>query len=469
MKQKLVFFFPWHEVSGGPYFLTRLADGAAKTEKFEVYYTDYRYGLSDTLITDPRVKTLEYRDEGRNFRIFPDEPVVVVMPIYWAFMVPVMHPDSKIVFFNWHNECIPCLKRDWCLTDKGIRAFLLLVKQTSSVFFCDRAHWMAQNTADITFKETYVPIVIPERNVRATGRLAKENERTIAIMGRLCIDKVFSVLDVIDSVIGLRDQKKTTIYIIGDGDQNFRILNRTYPSHVKVLGCGTMKMENIIPMLTKKVDILFAMGTSVLDGASIGIPSVVIPNSMKEFRCNQYPYLYETKGYALGWYPEQIDDMGITTHTIREIFDDIYGCGRKGEIGRKCYEYYLEKHTENEKLFEAAISDSTLTYGQFCDFRRTNRSIRQIVSEMWRKMKTACGVLWKQFSIFGIPLCTIRFREPCYYNVFVFGFPLLRFEHTNLKFSVHLLAAVWGLKAIKKVLQACGLFRFTQKESSYSV
>ena len=34
MKQKLVFFFPWHEVSGGPYYLTRLANSIIKMGKY---------------------------------------------------------------------------------------------------------------------------------------------------------------------------------------------------------------------------------------------------------------------------------------------------------------------------------------------------------------------------------------------------------------------------------------------------
>ena len=39
--QKLVFFFPWPEVSGGPFYLCRLADAVARTGLYEVYYTDY--------------------------------------------------------------------------------------------------------------------------------------------------------------------------------------------------------------------------------------------------------------------------------------------------------------------------------------------------------------------------------------------------------------------------------------------
>ncbi len=454
MKQKLVFFFPWHEVSGGPYYLTRLANSIVKTGKYDVYYTDYRYGLSDSLIADPNIKVLEYHDEGKKFSIFPEEPVILVMPIYWAFMVPHMHPNSKIVFFNWHNECIPCLKRDWYLSNRGVAAFLSLVKQTSSVFFCDKAHWMAQSAEGVAFKETYVPIVIPERKTRAVKKLAVEKERKIAIMGRLCIDKVYSVLDVIDNIVALRDQKATTIYLIGDGDQNYRILERTYPSHIKVEGCGTMRMEKIIPMLAKKVDILFAMGTSVLDGASIGLPAVVIPNSMQEFHCNRYPYLYETCGYALGWYPNQIDDMGIETHTIEEIFDDIYIRGKKAEIGERCLNYYRANHTQNVALFQEAIQSSTLTYDRFREFGcpRDFQFAKMLIQKSSFRLRLALGNPYKRLTILGIPVFSIRFRPPQYYNLIICGIPLLRINKTASTFSIHLLFIVWVAKLLKKGL-----------------
>ena len=76
--EKLVFFFPWQQVSGGPFFLTRLANGIAEKGLYDVYYTDYPGGLCNGLL-NKNVQVLKYRNEGKDFPIFPKEPIVLVM------------------------------------------------------------------------------------------------------------------------------------------------------------------------------------------------------------------------------------------------------------------------------------------------------------------------------------------------------------------------------------------------------
>ena len=109
--QKIVFFFPWKIVSGGPFYLCNLADKLAETGKYEVYYTDFYNSLSDDYLRSYRVRKIPYFKNARSMNIFLDEPVILVTPVYWCFVVPHLHPDSKIVFINWHNESIPDLKK----------------------------------------------------------------------------------------------------------------------------------------------------------------------------------------------------------------------------------------------------------------------------------------------------------------------------------------------------------------------
>lgn len=54
--KKVVFYFLWKEISGGSYYLTRLADKLAEDSSFEVYYADYKNSLSDKSLTNPLVK-----------------------------------------------------------------------------------------------------------------------------------------------------------------------------------------------------------------------------------------------------------------------------------------------------------------------------------------------------------------------------------------------------------------------------
>lgn len=464
-KKKLVFFFPWKIVSGGPFYLARLANDVAKLGLYDVYYTDYVGGLADSLLTEKSVKILKYKDE-RDFPIFPDEPVIVIMAEYWANVVPKVHPDTRIVFFNWHNECIPVLKRDWGATDAYIQAFLKLVSETSSVFFCDKTHWMKQCEYGVPFQEEYVPIIIPDRDMVAGPELIRPNERRIAVLGRLVVDKIYSVLDLVDNIIALRDNIKTKIYIIGEGDYENLLFDRKLPKHIKLVRCKTMPIDKVITLLMNKVDILFAMGTSVLEGATIKLPCVVVPNAMKPFECNRYPYLYESKGYALGWYPKQIDEMGLTVHTIEEIFNDIYRDLKKGEIGEKCYAYYKKNHHSNVDLLLKAIDNSTLTYSKFQEFIRNNTNWGYNLWRVKMALYKLRGEVNRRFSILGFPVYTRASTNSYHYNIFVCCIPLLRIRHFAGRYTVFPLPLVWAWRFVQAGFKKIFGRFFPEKEES---
>ena len=449
--QKLVFFFPWPEVSGGPFYLCRLADAVARTGLYEVYYTDYSGGLCDSILTEKSIKILKYHDEdGERFSIFPEETVILVMAEYWAHMVPHINPASKIVFFNWHNECIPVLQSNWYATDRFIKKFLGLVEETSSVFFCDKTHYLAHNTYGVSFAEMYVPIVIPPRPQIATDKLVQDKIRNIAILGRLCLDKIYAVLDLMDNIIALRDFVKTNVYIIGEGDCEALLFNRRFPPNIRIIRCGTMGIGKVIDILSKKVDILFAMGTSVLDGASIHLPAVVLPNKVKAFECNRYPYLFESKGYALGWYPEQIDDLKLHTHTVEEIFQDIYTYGRKAQIGKKCYDYYVKSHSDNLALFIKAITASTLDYKKYLAFRKQTPNLKKLKWIIVDRIHKLHGHTVKRFSLLGVPILTVAKTNEYHANIYICCIPFLRINRIGATTSVHFLPVVWAYRVITK-------------------
>ena len=446
--RKLAFFFPWPEVSGGPIFLTHLANQVAREGLYDVYYTDYPHGLCESLLREESIKVLKYENEGRDFEIFPDEPIVLVMPEYWAHMVPRVHPETKILFFNWHNECLMVLQRDWCCTDKFLNAFLDMVHRTDSVFFCDKTHWQAHNRFGLTFPERYVPIILPERKGKAKETLVRPGERNIAVMGRLCLDKIYAVLDLLDNIVRLRDTVRTNVYVIGEGECQDLLWDRKYPPHIKLIKCKTMEIQDALALMERKADILFAMGTSVLEGATIRLPSVIIPNAIKPFECNRYSYLYETSGYALGWYPEQIDDMDIQVHPLKEIFNDIYADGRKKEIGDRCYEYYHQNHRDNLAQFVAAIDATTLTDRDYRTFWKEHFNWKWNTRRVIARLRKIHGVPIKRFSLFGFPIFTAARVNEFFTNIYFCCIPLFRITHVRNTYSLHILLLVWAYRAV---------------------
>lgn len=364
--EKVVFYFPWNEVSGGPIYLTRLADKLAELDDYEVYYTDYENSLSDSLIKNSRVKKIVVSID--DFSIKQPFPVILITPIYFAGWIPDLHPDSKIVFINWHMCCVSTLQYNWRISDKELHSFLRLVRDTSSVFFCDESHRLGQNTNNIIFAKDIVPISLPKRNSRALTSLVSYNDYNVAVLGRLCTDKIYSIINLLDNIEKLAFEGKVNVHIIGDGPDK-SIINQNEYKKSNIIFVGTLSSDELEIYLAKYVDILFAMGTSVLEGASISLPSVIIPHNMHPISCDSYVYLQDSKGYCLGWYDDQFDELNLKPVSLQSIFDDVYKNRNKAILGQKAYLYFEKNHSiENTiKPFKEILTKSSLFYRDFCN------------------------------------------------------------------------------------------------------
>lgn len=427
--------------------MCRLATTVAQTGEYEVYYSDYYNGLSDKLLDDPRIRKIPYV-EGAPQKIFPDEEVVLVTPIYWAYRIPQLHPESKIVFLNWHNECIPVLQKNWRINEPDLDKFLRLVRDTDSVFFLDKTHQISQNYKDIAFPEKFVPITIPIGNKRAKQELVNEDYYNVALVGRLSTDKVWTALDLLNNFSALKLNKEVRIHVIGEGPHHKGFFSHKVASHVKVIRHGTLPREQLVEFLRNEVDILFAMGTSVLEGGCIGIPSVILANEVVPVHCDAYTYLFESEGYMLGWSINQMYALNIPHRPLQEIVADIYENGKKEEIGTRCYQYCIENHSSNIREFLDAVNDSCMTYRACSDFYQSMHRPSWLERVVVR-MHTAVGKIYKRFSFFGIPICTLTRRDDKYLNFFFLFLPLFQVERIKPKYIIRFLPWVWFTKAVK--------------------
>ena len=453
--KKVVFCFPWKVVSGGPYFLCQLADDLARTGLYEVFYIDYYNGLSDDILNDFRVRKIPYTKSNIRFmEIFPDEPVVLIIPVYWAHAVPRLHPDSKILFINWHNECITALANDWKPTEGKMEELLELVADTDSICFCDIAHWEAQSKYGY-FKERYLPIIVSKSKQQWNSALISENKINIAIFGRISGDKVYAYIDLIYNISNIIRNRNVNIHFIGEGQFENLIFSKHYPDNIHIIRYGTLELNKALAVISNHADILFAMGKSVLDGASIGIPTVIIPNEVVPFHCDKYVFLHESKGYALGWSIKQIEALDLSYHSLNEILEMIYTEHKKPELGKACRDYCIQNHISNIAFLKDAIESTSLTYAQIIKVIHTPLGITKTSasfpsSKIFYSINRVLGSVKKIYSISGIPFITVTERDPLYDNVFFLFFPLLQIQKDKKQYIARLLILTWIRKAIIK-------------------
>lgn len=472
-EKKIVFYFPWKEVSGGPYYLTGIANEIAEKKEYDVYYTDYYNGISDELLI-PSVKKIEFT-KFRDFEVFPNEPVILIIPIYFLHALPVMNKDSKIIFVNWHTLCIEQIKKDAKLYGDKLTDFLKMVSDNNCTMFGDKSHWRSQSSYGVEFKNNYVPVVTTQKNLFAPHELVSK-EKNISILGRVSLDKVYAYIDLIHNIEkAYPDDNQINIHIIGEGKYEPLISQESFNDNINIIRHGTLPLDEAMRVIVYKSDALFAMGKSILEGASVGIPSVIIPNKDERFQCDKYVYIYDTKEYCLGWDPDEIDILELKTHSVKEIIDSIYVYGKKKEIADKCYNYFLENHTTNSDALLEIIKQSSMYYSQLSEFIERNvpadaklcnhkqlplviRKIQKIL----KRIKEVIGTRHKQVSLLGIPIFTITKTDPINYNVFLFIIPLFRCITNNKSksYSFHILPIYWIYKFFR------GIFRFIKKKSA---
>lgn len=393
----VVFYFPWKEVSGGPIYLSNLAIGLSKNKDYQVLYIEYVDGVSRKYLENSDVTILDYNDE-RPFKLFPNKEIILVTPIYWADRIPILNKKSKIVFFNWHNLCIPSLQISLQCDDRNLRYYLSMVSNNSAEFFCDKAHWLAQEQFGVHFEEAYVPITIENDLSECKRTLVDIDSANIAVIGRLVVDKVFAVIDLIKN-LSYKNGQLVNIYIIGDGECKEKLERMETAPNINMIFLGTLERQEMKDILVNKVDILFAMGTSALEGAAVGLPTVIIPNDVEMFYCDKYVFLFDSKDYLLGWGPNQIDELDLKTYTAREIIETIYCDNKKNELGQKCKSYYCNYHMSNSMDFLQALNRSTLFYKEFCTVYRkirieTQQRIKRNIIDLYSKKGTKKVAIW---------------------------------------------------------------------------
>lgn len=375
-KTKVYFFFPWKEISGGPVYLSALADDLAEEGDYDVCYIDYEHGLSDKLLHHERVAKIPYKTP---FSLADKGPIILVTPIYCAMHIPELPPDARILFVNWHNFCMDALASAWRLSPEMLTEFLGMVSRTDSEIFLDRTHWLAQDKwagAGSRVPERYVPVKGRKSRFHCKYAMVKENELHVACLGRLCKDKIYSVLDLIEQLERASCPRKLHLHVIGDGEERDLLKARIQTSTLSIHMEGIITGEELQKFLAENVDILFSMGLSILEGAALALPSVVMPHNVIPFHADSYVYFQDCSDGAVGWYDTQLAELGYPIHTMDEVLHELCADGGKERLGQAALEHLNLCHSSNIKPFKQALLATTLSYRELRLFDKKQRKIR---------------------------------------------------------------------------------------------
>ena len=374
---KLCFYFPYHEVSGVPVLFFRMANELAILNKLiHIYVIDYTDGaIARNLIINSNITLLPFTD---GIPISPPVDAILVMQSILPYSIrPELKilPDTKLVFWNLHPDCLvpsliplPYLRS---LQNKNFKLYSLLartlypalirnLREFTEQAIAKKALWfMDQSNLDKTLKYLFthisdvdfVPVpALGSKLIKANAFPGKE-VLNFTWVGRLCDFKSQILMYTIKKLSSLACEKKIKLHysIIGDGpfrkEISALVLNNDWFT-LEML--GSLKPDALDNYLLENTDVLTGMGTSALEGAKLGIPTILLDISYYPVKGDyKFRWLHESKNFDLA-HDITENDLEEGNLILKQMIDDLFN--NYQALSAKALDYFLQNHEMKNAL-----------------------------------------------------------------------------------------------------------------------
>jgi len=394
--KKIIFCFPYRGAGGVNSMFMRLAS-YLHNNNYEVALVDYTDG--DMAINKKQdIELISYYDDKEVF--IPKNSILIFQSMTpWSIYPSLKIHESTNIFFittlsanfytvlpgflrnmMYEGETIAKLFWNTILRSeyKKSKIFLELIEAKRSHAILDSdIVCNLQKSMNIKLSQ---PRILPlfsldvEKNLFLEQSKKEKNILTLGWVGRIADFKITilnrTMSDTFDYANKIK--KEINFIVVGNGEYEEKLFDTT-SEYFKITRISNIKPSELNDfMLT--LDMLFVMGTTALDGAKLGIPTVRLDYSYMSIpKDYKYKFFYEVKGYSMG---ERIDSKCFQkgNHTLEELLT-IYELDSK-KLSIDCFEFYKSNHSINKsfELLLSYIKDSSLVYEDILK-RKLNKSL----------------------------------------------------------------------------------------------
>jgi len=323
---RLFFCFPYRGVGGVSLLFLRVGTYLAEQLGIDVTLIDYADGYMAKNLRSDRVKLLTYTDDGA--APVPADAVLVLQAMNpWSiFPGLAVSPGARLVF--WHClpfnlvPALPGLRDISYRTPALLQASLFTVLAErrrlnsrlveamhagQALFFMDEENvegvrrFLGAKVDEPIYLP--IPVALPKHSAARPTHAADAPLRLVWV-GRIA-DFKHHILS--RTLQDLDDYSRTTgravaVTIVGSGpflaevQEKASQLQTFVPTYV-----DSIAPDQLDGVLTAEADIVMAMGTAALDGARLGIPTILLdPSYGAVSAAYRYRWLFEERGYTLG-------------------------------------------------------------------------------------------------------------------------------------------------------------------------
>jgi glycosyltransferase involved in cell wall biosynthesis len=356
----VIFFYPSSNVGGVQTLFARLAVSLIERVDSVTIY-DYPDGIYQDLIFNDKVNILPFVDGDI---ISLEQSVTIITPasnlveIYNKFhfksndsiLFWMVHPFNIVVnlpLFNYFsklstkniNRCVNLLYKAETLRLKSV---IELLSNNSGLVYMD---YECFDINQKIFNSNVVkPIYLPIPTTDSNKRKSYNVDGSYCWLGRVEDFKTNILVKVIDDFLKCFtcDAEKKFV-VIGLGKDIDKVKLK-YSKNDNVVFVDRLLGDELYQYLVDNISIMFAMGTSALESAKLGIPTILLDACYSTLPSNYcYRWLYQSKGYTLGRildrdYKPSHDDISFP-EIVNILYTDF------DVLSQKCFLYYRKHHS----------------------------------------------------------------------------------------------------------------------------
>ncbi len=376
-EKKYIFFYPHMcKVSGGENFFLGMADYFKNKLHLDSVFVTCK-GKQIAKYSDT-VSFINYEDDWLDINE-NDVFFVQLNMVPWLLKKICYIKKAKICIISFHPQTWNYFFSWWQLsTNNEKTAVAELIRRKNAICFMDKSYQLIANKLSLkNFEPKYVPCFTDEKIKKFIPcEIVNVQEINIGIISRLDVDKIWSVINCLDTIKSLDENKKINVHIIGDGNSKKLIKLNEY--NFNIIMCGTLCGEALYSYIKSHTDFVISMGMASLDVASLGHPSLLMPLDSNRTNSNSFFWIYDTCEHFMSGPSDIIEALKIETIPLKKAIDQIYCKNQKKIIAQKCYLMFKNNFSERksaENLLKC-LNDTNLEVQDFLSILKARNFVK---------------------------------------------------------------------------------------------
>lgn len=415
-KKSIIFFFPYYDVSGVPVLFIRFAKALSKLN-YQVSVVDFEGGYMHSKIkNDASINFIQFQKQElfkfeknstiilqsilpntlpKNL-IFDNSNKLIFWSLYQANFIPTIIPIDRIRNFQYTSPQFFSLFKKYIIKNY-IKDLSQLVNKLHAknglIFMSFDVYNFTKKFLDLNFKNPQLMPVCIDGFEKIQKTNVKKNSMDIKILwiGRLGDFKIHILNYLIKCLNNSShlNQYKIILDIVGTGRYKFKKPKNQHPNF------SILQHKNVNHIQVKEylfnTDICASMGTSAIESARYGIPTICLDFYYSEIRFNyKFKWLYQNNKYDLGSLIDSSQYSGDSSELDLRLNELI---NNYKIISNKTFDYFNINHNIKNHIstFEHYINNSNFKFSDFNPdilkksmFRKFYESFRKLfIEDLW--------------------------------------------------------------------------------------